>query len=449
VGAVRAAQRGARVAVIERERMGGVCLNRGCIPTKTIIASVNALRKAREAEKYGIRIEGEVSTDPEVVWKRKEKVVDTLVRGVLSLLKSHGITLIRGCASFEASDRINVETEGGASNIVGAKKVVIATGSSPAALPGIEPDGRAVLTSDDVLAKPHVPKSLIIVGAGAIGMEFAGIFAGLGSAVAIVEMLPRPLPNEDEDVSALIAREYKKQKIKIITSEKIEILHKTETGVRAELSGGAVIDAETVLVSVGRAFNTEGLGLEAAGIVVGKRGEIPVNDKMETGAAGVYAVGDVVGGPMLAHVASAGGIVAADNAMGADRVLDLRVLPACTYTHPEVASVGLREYEARENGVDIEVGKFPLRALGMAHAVGEMSGEIKVVANASGKVLGVHIVGAGANSLIHEAALAVKLGLTVNEWASIIHAHPSMSEALVEAAEDVTGSAINLPKRKK
>jgi len=313
----------------------------------------------------------------------------------------------------------------------------------------MEPDGRIILTSSDALANPYVPKSLLVVGAGAVGMEFAGIFAALGSAVTVVEMLPRALPNEDDDVSELIERESKKRKIKIITSAKIEKVEKADNSVKAELSGGAVVEAERMLLSVGRAFNAENLGLESVGISVGKRGEIPVNEKMETAAGGIYAVGDVVGGPLLAHVAGAGGLVAAENSTGGSRVLDLANVPACTFTHPEVASVGLKERQAKERGIEIRVGRFPVRALGMAQAMGEIAGEVKIVADSAWRVLGVHIVGPQASSVIHEAALAVNLKLKVDDWISLIHAHPSMSEALVEAAEDIMGIAIHLPKHKK
>lgn len=447
IGAIRAAQRGASVAVVERERVGGVCLNWGCIPTKSIIASVHALRVAREAESMGLKIDGAISADPAAVWKRKDKIVETLTRGIASLLKSNGVKLIEGAAKFISANEIEVSGANAATQL-NAKKIVIATGSRPAALPGIEPDGKLILTSTDVLANPQVPANLLIVGAGAIGMEFAGIFSALGSKVTVIEMMPRPLPMEDEDVSTLIARELKKQKIKLIVSEKIAKLVKTDNGVKAELSGGGVIEADRVLVSIGRAFNTESLGLDIIGIAAGKRGEIIVNSKMETSVPGVYAIGDVTGGPLLAHVAGAGGIVAAENATGGDRSLDLDVVPACTFTYPEVSSVGLREWQAVERGIDVKVGRFAVRGLGMAQAIGEIAGEVKVVTDKNHRVLGVHIVSAGASMIIHEAALAIKKGLTIDEWVSMIHAHPSMSESLVEAAEDVAGMAIHLPKLK-
>ncbi len=229
----------------------------------------------------------------------------------------------------------------------------------------------------------------------------------------------------------------------------MEKLDKDENGIRAELSGGTVIEADRMLVSIGRALNTENLGLDTTGISTGKRGEIPVNPKMETEVDGIYAIGDIAGGPMLAHVASMGGIVAAENATGSDREIDLDIVPACTFTHPEVASVGLREWEAKDRGIAVKTGRFPVRGLGMAQAIGDIAGEIKVVADENSRLLGVHIVGPGASILIHEAALAIKTGITIDEWTSMIHAHPSMSEALVEAAEDVMGAAIHLPRPKK
>ena len=448
IGAIRGAQRGSRVAVVERDVVGGVCLNWGCIPTKTLVASSNLLRMAADARSWGLKLDGVISPDLEAIWARKNKIVDNLTKGILSLFKSHGVTLIKGGAKIVAPGLVTVGSGEGTKEIK-AGKIIIATGSRPASLPGMEPDGRIILTSSDMLANPYVPKSLLIVGAGAVGMEFAGIFAALGSAVTVVEMLPKALPNEDDDVSELITREFKKQKIKIITSAKIEKLEKTGGGVKAQLSGGSAVEAERMLVSVGRAFNTGDLGLDSVGISLGKRGEIPVNRKMETAAGGIYAVGDVVGGPLLAHVAGAGALVATENATGGNRLLDLSNVPACTFTHPEVASVGLKERQAKELGIEIRVGRFPVRALGMAQAMGEIAGEVKVVADSEWRVLGVHVVGPQASSVIHEAALAVNLKLKVDEWVSTIHAHPSMSEALVEAAEDVIGMAIHLPKPKK
>ncbi len=448
VGAIRAAQRGAKVAVVEKDELGGVCLNTGCIPTKTILSSTAALRSAREADKMGLKPAGDVSPDLPAIWARKDKVVQTLVKGIHSLFKSHGVELIEGEAKLEGKGRISIKGADGDSEIE-ASRIVIATGSRPAELPGLEFDGKPVANSTHMLAEPYVPESLLVVGAGAIGMEFAQIYSTLGSRVSVVEMLERPLPTEDEDMSALVAREFKKRKIKIITSQKIESLDKSEDKVKARLSDGTELEADRVLVSIGRAFNTGGLDLENAGITPGRRGEIPVNEKMETEAEGIYAIGDVTGGPLLAHVASTGGLVAAENATGGERSLDLSVLPWCIYTHPEVAGVGLREHQAKEKGIDYKVGRFAVRGIGMAQATGEISGEVKVITDASGKLLGVHTAAAGAGIMVHEAAVAIRQAMTVDEWVSVIHAHPSMSETFVEAAEDVSGMAIHLPRPKK
>jgi len=447
VGAIRAAQRGMKTGVVERDAVGGVCLNWGCIPTKAIIASANACTHAKSLGKLGIEIEGTVSPDPQSIWERKNKIVGTLVKGVNSLFKSHGVELIRGEAKLIGEKNIQVGSANGASEIE-SDNVVLATGSRPAALPGIEPDGKLILTSTDILATPYIPEKLLIVGAGAIGMEFAGIFSAFGSNVTVVEMMPRPLPMEDEDISTIIAREFKKKKVKIVTGEKIDNIEKKNNYVVANLSNGDSIEADRVLVSIGRTLNTDGLGLENAGLDRGKRGEISINEKMETGVPGIYAVGDCVGGPLLAHVASMGGIVAAENAAGGNRKIDLDIVPACTFSHPEVGSVGLREWRAKELGIAVRTGKFPIRALGMAQVSGEIAGEVKVVADENMRVLGMHMVGAGASTVVHEAALAIKAGLTVDECVSMIHAHPSMSEALVEALEDTHGMAVHLPKQK-
>jgi len=448
VGAIRAAQRGARTVVIEKSDVGGVCLNTGCIPTKTILSSASALRSAREAARMGLRLDGIITPDLPAIWSRKDRVVETLARGIKSLFKSHGVELVNGAARLEGKGRISVSGENGVSEIEAAG-IVIATGSRPAELPGLGFDGKLVVNSTDMLAEPSVPENLLIVGAGAIGMEFAEIYSAFGSKVTLVEMLARPLPTEDEDISKLVAREFKKRKINIITSRKLEKLDKGAGKVKARLSDGTELEADRVLVSVGRALNSDGIGLENAGIKPGKRGEIPVNERMETGVDGIYAVGDVAGGPLLAHVASAGGLVAAENATGGDRKLDLSVLPWCVYTYPEVAGVGLREHQAAEKGIEYKVGRFAVRGIGMAQATGEIAGEVKVITDASGKLLGVHVAAVGAGLMVHEAAVAIAKGMTVDEWAAVIHAHPSMSETLVEAAEDVSGTAVHLPGAKK
>jgi dihydrolipoamide dehydrogenase len=295
----------------------------------------------------------------------------------------------------------------------------------------------------------EVPASILIVGAGVIGCEFAFLYRSLGSSVTVVEMLPRALSSEDEDISSLIEKELKKAKIKLITGARIESMKGTSEGVTAVLSNGQEVRAAKALVSIGRALNTEGLRLEDAGLAAGKRGEVPVNDRMETAVPGIYAIGDVTGIMMLAHVASRQGIVAAENALGGSVRMDYAAVPAGIFTRPEIGSAGLREHQARERGMKISTGTFPYRALGKAHAMGEIAGIVKVIADAgTDRVLGVHICGAHAADLVHEGALAITMGATAKQLGAMIHAHPTLAEGIMEAAEAVHGNAIHLQHEK-
>jgi dihydrolipoamide dehydrogenase len=448
VAAIRAAQKGAQVTVVEDYEVGGTCLNWGCIPTKTLIASAEALENARRASDFGVEISGEVGYNLAKIRERKDKVVSIQVKGVRSLFKSWGITLIIGRGSILSPDVVRAVQMDGATQDIKSDKIIIATGSKPSRLPIFPFDGEAVLTSDDAVQMKSVPKSLLIVGAGVIGCEFAFIYRAFGAEVTMVEMLPRALSTEDEDISSIIERELKKAKIKLFTNVRVEKVQKTAEGlVLSKLSDGREIAVDKVLVSIGRSMNSDHIGLEALGVRKGKRGEIVVNDKMETNVPGVYAIGDVVGTMMLAHVASHQGLVAVENALGENVSMDYRVIPAGIFTMPEAGSVGLREKQALENGLKIKVGRFQYRGLGKAHAMGEITGMVKVISDQeSDKVLGVHICGAHATDMIHEGALAIQKGVTAEELGSMIHAHPTLSEAVMEAAEDVHGTAIHIPK---
>lgn len=443
VGAIRAAQRGARVAVIEGDELGGVCLNRGCIPTKALIASVEALRVARRLGEFGIRLDSEPVPDLAAMHERRKKIVTSLVRGIGVLFKSYRIKLIKGHGTLIAPDHVKVAGADG--NVeIGAKNIVLATGSRPAIIPGLDPDGKKVLTSNDLLERDAIPERLLIIGAGAIGCEWACIYSGLGSKVTLVEMMDHLLPLEDEDISATLEREFKKQKISFKLGVKIAKLERGGSGIAAILESGDAVEADWALVSIGRACNTDNLGLENVGISPGKGGRIEVNEKMETLVAGIYAIGDIAaGGPMLAHVASAEGIVAAENITGGKRIMDFSAVPGCTFTHPEVASVGLKESDAKNKGIGYKVGLFDFRVLGKAQVMGQIAGKIKIVADDSGKILGVHMLGHSVSDLIHEGVIAVRYGLTADQLAEAIHAHPTMAEGLVEAAENVTGNAIH------
>lgn len=451
VAAIRAAQEGARVTLVEDAEVGGVCLNRGCIPTKTIIASAEALELARRAGDFGVEISGAVTYNLAKIRERTDNVVATQVKGIKGLFKSWGVTLLEGRGSLLSRDLVRVVRKDGTTMDLISDKIIVATGSRPAKMPGFPFDGESVITSDEAVRLRNVPKSLLIVGAGVIGSEFAFIYRALGAEVTIVELLPQALSSEDDEVSALIEREFKKRKIKLITNVSVERVE-TEAGGEAvaTITGGRKINACMVLVSIGRSMNSEHIGLDAIGVNRGRRGEILVNEKMETSVPGIYAVGDVTGKLLLAHVASQQGLVAAENALGGDEKMDYSVVPAGIFTMPEIGSVGLREKQALEMGIKVRVGRFPYRALGKAHAMGEITGMVKVIADeATDKVVGVHICGAHAADMIHEGALAVKTGVTSKDLGRMIHAHPTLAEALREAAEDVHNMAIHVSRKRK
>jgi len=447
VAAIRAAQRGAQVTVVEESEVGGTCLNWGCIPTKTLIASTEALEQARNAAEFGIELNGEVRYNLDRIRERKDRVVETQIKGIRALFKSRGITLIHGKGSFLSEDVVRSVQKDGTTQDIRSDRIIIATGSRPARMAAFPFDGRTVMTSDDAVQLKSVPQHLLIIGAGVIGCEFAFIYRSLGSTVTLVEIMPRALSTEDEDLSGIIERELKKAKVTLITSASVVTIGTADEGVMtASLSNGREVKADCVLVSIGRSLNTENLRLEDAGLAAGKRGEIPVNEKMETNIPGIYAVGDVTGRMMLAHVASHQGIVAADNALGGDMRMDYASVPAAIFTRPEIGSVGIREQQAREQGIAVKTGRFPYRALGKAHTTGEIAGLFKVIADAvTDRVLGVHICGARASDLIHEGALAIRMGATAQQLGDMVHAHPTFAEGIGEAAEDVLGMAIHVP----
>ncbi len=448
VAAIRAAQKGAQVTVIEDYEVGGACLNRGCIPTKTLIASAEALEHARRSSEFGIEISGNVGYSLAKIRERKDKVVSTQVKGIRALFKSWGITLIIGRGSLLSPDVVRAVQKDGTTQDIKSDKIIIATGSKPARSPLFPVDGKTVLSSDDAVQMKSVPKSLLIIGAGVIGCEFAFIYRSLGVEVTMVEILPRALSTEDEEMADIIERELKKAKIKLLTNSRIEKVEKTPDGLMlSNLADGREIKTENILVSIGRSMNSENIGLESVCVQKGKRGEIIVNEKMETNIPGVYAIGDVVGAMMLAHVASRQGLIAVENALGGSARMDYAAVPAGIFTMPEVGSVGLREKQAVEKGIKVKVGRFPYRGLGKAHVMGEITGMVKVISDEeTDKVLGVHICGAHATDMIHEGALAIQTGITAAELGSLIHAHPTLSEAVMEAAEDVHGRAIHIPR---
>jgi dihydrolipoamide dehydrogenase len=448
VAAIKAAQSGAQVIIIEADEVGGVCLNWGCIPTKALVASSRMLSRARRAEDFGIDINGEPMPNFSKILERENKIVRTQIKGIRNLLKSRGITLKEGRGRLISPKEVRVTLKDGSQEIVETDKVIIATGSRPSRIPVFPFDGKRVISTDDVFRLNGIPKSLLIAGAGVSGCEFACIFREFGSEVTLIEMLPRVLATEDIEISELLERELKKKKIRLLTQIKAEKMDMLDDGVRITLTDGQETTVEKVLVTAGREFNSEGIGTEEIGITRGQRGEIVVNEKMETNVSGVYAIGDVIGGLLLAHVASREGIVAVRNIMGGDERMDYSVVPSAIFTSPEIASVGLREHQAAEKGIRFRTGRFQFKALGKAHLIGEIEGMIKIISDEeSDRILGVHIIGPHASDLIHEAVLAMKKGLTARDISETIHAHPTLSEVLMEAAEDVHGEAIHAPKQ--
>ncbi len=448
VAALKAAQLGAQVTVIEREEVGGTCLNWGCIPTKALVASAEALAQARRIADFGIDLNGYIAANISAIMERKNKIVSTQVKGIRALFKSWGISIIAGEASLRDPRTVVVRRAGDAGEVLQADRVIIATGSRPAELPMFPFDGRRILSSNHAVTLSELPASFVIIGAGVVGCEFACILRAFGAEVTIVEAMARAVSTEDAEIAEILEKELKKKKIKLITNAKVTGVVTKETGVEVSLDSGTKLTAEQVLVSVGRAYNVENIGLESLGIARGSRGEILVNERMETNISGIYAVGDVTGGILLAHVASKEGIVAAQNACGISAFIDYRVVPAGVFTSPEIGSVGLREHQVQQQGVPYKIGRFPVRGLGKAHAMGEIAGLMKIIAHAeTDKVLGVHIIGSHATDLVHEGALAIQAGITTQALAAMIHAHPTLSEGLMEAAEDLHGTAIHLPKK--
>ncbi|MCL4533611.1 MAG: dihydrolipoyl dehydrogenase [Bacteroidetes bacterium] len=443
VAALRAAQLGGQVGLVERERVGGTCLRRGCVPTKSLLTSAEVLDHCRRAADYGVKA-ADVSADLPQIVARKDKVVEQLTRGVEFLLKRAKVRLVTGVGRLAEPNVVSVEKPDGAHERIEARSVLVSTGSEPAELPGIMFDGTHILDSNDVLDLQEVPASMLIIGAGALGCEFATYFAALGTQVTIVEMMSQVLPTEDAEISQIVERELKKKKVKVQTNSKVEKVTRQGDGCLIDMSGGQQIAADRLLVSIGRSFNSAGIGLEGAGLRV-ERGRVQVNERMETNVPGIYAAGDVVGKILLAHVASAEGTVAAENAMGQRRVMDYAVVPRCTFTSPEVASVGYTEEGAKQAGIQVTTGVFPMRALGRAHALGEWAGAVKLVADArNDRLVGAHIVGARASELIGEMVLAMNFEATIGDLEEVIRAHPTMVEAIGEAAHVLHGRPLHV-----
>ena len=450
VAAIRAGQLGLKAAIVEKDtRLGGTCTLRGCIPTKQMLMSAHILEQMKAAADFGVQASG-IQLAFADVQKRKDKVVLKSVKGIEYLMKKNKVTVFKGTAKLALPGRVEVTDAEGKKQILESKNIIIATGSVVRPIPGFETDGKQVVSSDHILELKDVPKSLIVMGSGAVGVEFASVYSRFGAETTIVELLPRLVPLEDEEVSKELEKSFRKRGIKSLVDTKLEKMEKTPTGVKVSGKNGkgeeVTLEAEMLLVAVGRMPYTQGLGLEGTKIEV-ERGFIKVDEYQQTAEKGVYAIGDVVPTPLLAHLASKEGIVAVEHMAGRKdvRPINLRLVPNCTYCDPEIGSVGLTEAKAKEQGYDVKVGRFPFSASGKARIIGEEEGFVKIVSEAKyDEILGVHIIGPHATELIAEACVAMQLESTAEELGRTMHAHPTVSEAVMEAAEGVHGLAVHI-----
>ncbi len=447
VAAIRAAQLGLTVALIEKDEIGGTCLNRGCIPVKTLLESTNFLERAKKADRFGISIQKPEPSLPKII-DRKNKIVEKLRNGVLYLLNNYKIDIISGTAKLSGRQSIQVKTKEGAKEIR-APKIIIATGSEPLELPNVAFDNENILSSTPILNIEKIPKSLLIIGGGYIGCEFATIFNSLGTEVTIVEMMPQLLPDQDAKIARILQTSFKKKGIIIHLDTTVDDIEKQKNKLKYKLNTGEQISAEKALVSIGRKFNSENLGLELLGIKT-ESGAILVDEYMETNVSGIYAIGDVVNKGLLAYVAHHQGITAAENAAGKPIKMDYRVIPNCIYTNPEIATVGLNQKQAEAEGHSVNVGKFPFAAQSKAVITDDTEGFVQVVSDSTtDQILGVQIIGPDATNLISEAAALIKMEATVEELIKTIHPHPTLTEAIMEAGMDAKGHPIHIISRKK
>lgn len=449
VAAIRARQLGLKTLLIEKDdKFGGTCLQVGCIPTKALLFSAEIYDHFKSAKEYGFAC-GEFRLDWPAIQARKNRIVKKLAKGVEYLLKKNNVEVMQAYGRLNGPGRISVTESQGSVREIAAKNIVLATGSEAKMLFGLEPDARTILTNREVLDLAEIPESMVIVGAGAVGVEFASIFHRFGTKVTILEMLPRAVPLEDEEISAELERAFHKQGIAIHTLALVQRAQKTPKGVSVGFQGAhektRTLEAETLLVAVGRAPNTRDLGLEKTRVAA-EQGFIKVDGFMQTDEPGVYAIGDIVAGsPLLAHVASAEGIVAVTHAAGKPvEPLNYQHVPSCTYCEPEIASVGLTEQQARDAGHKVRVGKFPFSANSKAGILGARDGFVKIVsAEPYGEILGVHMIGPRVTESIAEAVMAMRLEATALDFSRAIHAHPTLAEAVLEAAHAVEGMAIH------
>ncbi|MCX6082290.1 MAG: dihydrolipoyl dehydrogenase [Chloroflexi bacterium] len=449
VAAIRAAQLGQKTAIVDKQWLGGVCLNVGCIPSKALLRNAEIAHTLRERGKeFGFSFENLV-LDFSVATKRSRQVSDRLVKGIGFLMKKNNISVYMGMAKLTAKDALTVTDKDGKVTELKTKNIILATGAT-AAVPGAwKVDGKKVVTYLEAIVQDKLPKSVVVIGSGAIGVEFSTIWSSYGVDVTIVEMLPRIVPMEDEEVSVELDKALKKRGIKILVGHKVESVEATENGVRVTVSTGGeskVLEAEQALVAIGFRPNSKALGLEELGIKLSERGFIEIDEKMATNVEGIWAIGDVTGKLMLAHVGSAMGIVCAENIAGHETVtLDYEMMPRATYCQPQIASFGLTEAQAKERGYTVKIGRFPFQANGKALGLGDYAGWVKLVVDEKyGEILGAHMIGPEVTELLPELTLAHMMELTAEEIARNVHAHPTISEALMEAAHGVSGSPIHI-----
>jgi dihydrolipoamide dehydrogenase len=448
VAAIRAAQLGLNVGVIEKDKLGGICLNWGCIPTKSLLKSAQALEYAQHASDYGVLISGEIKPDFEAMVKRSRGVADGMSKGIQFLFTKNKIEVITGNGRLIDKNSVEVTDETGNRTLHSAKNIILATGARSRELPNLEQDGEKIIGYREAMSLTKQPKSMVVVGSGAIGSEFAYFYQSIGTEVTLVEYLPNVVPNEDEEVSKVLERSFKKMKMKVFTNSSVESVDTSGELCKVVVKtkkGEELIEAEIVLSAVGISPNIENIGLEDLGIVL-ENGKIKVNEFCQTNVDTVYAIGDIIAGPALAHVASAEGILCVEKISGLNPLpIDYSTVPGCTYTNPEISSLGMTEQKAKDAGYEIKVGKFPFSASGKASASGQKDGFVKLIFDAKyGELLGAHMIGSNVTEMIAELVVAKKLEITGHELIKSIHPHPTMSEAIMEAAAAAYGEVIHL-----
>ncbi|HLA98660.1 MAG TPA: dihydrolipoyl dehydrogenase [Anaerolineales bacterium] len=449
VCAIRAAQLGLKTAIVEKQWMGGVCLNVGCIPSKALLKNAEVAHILRERGKeFGFQFDN-LTLDYGVAVKRSRQVSGRLTKGVGFLMKKNKIDVYMGAARVTARDTLQVSGEDGKTSELKTSNIVIATGARATVPKGWEIDGEKVVTYLEAILQEKLPQSVIVIGSGAVGVEFSTVWNSYGSEVTIVEMLSRLVPLEDEEVSVELEKAFKKSGIKVLTGHRVEAIESTENGVKVKVSRQEeelTLEAEQALVAIGFSPNSRDLGLEEIGVEINGRGFIEIDERMETNAAGIWAIGDVTGKLMLAHVGSAQGIICAENIAGAPTVtLDYDMMPRATYCQPQIASFGISEAQAKERGYEVKIGRFPFMANGKALGLGEGAGWVKLITEARyGEILGASLIGPEVTELLPELTVAQMMELTPREIARNVHAHPTLSEALMEAAHDAEGHSINI-----